>query len=269
MAFAVSAQEYRTDTLRVFFPNDRMELSPQALHVLDSLLPMILRNKKAPLSIEGYADYTGTPERNIYLSDGRARVVKEYLISKGIDSLRLRNSRGHGAIEPPMKPVTTKGVPQHRKAELIVQWPVGKQKPKVPVSEQKKEITIENLKKGGKIVLPNVNFEGGRHTLLASAYPTIKQLSEILKQHSGIRFEIQGHICCTQGKQDGYDADDNTQTLSLNRAKVVYDMLIGYGIDSTRMTYKGYGGAVRLIKEERTEADRMMNRRVEIKVLSN
>jgi len=267
---AGSAQEYRNDTLRVFFPNDRMELSPQAILALDSILPMILRNKKAPLSIEGYADYTGTAERNYVLADGRAKVVREYLTSKGIDSLRLRNSKGLGAIEPQQKPLT-KGIPQHRKAELIIRWPVAKGRGKENKTEIKPppSLNLDNVKPGDQIVLPNLNFEGGRHELLGISLPALSDVAKALKAHPNIKVEIQGHICCDSVSPDGYDSDTRTNELSLNRAHQIYTLLSRMGVDSTRMSYRGFGGKKRLIKNERSETDRMRNRRVEIKILSN
>lgn len=271
LVISVSAQEFRNDTVRVFFPNDRMELSQQALNSLDSLLPMILRNKKAPLRIEGYADYTGTPGRNEYLSSGRALSVKQYLVNKGIDSLRLANSKGMGTIEPKQKPQNLTGIPQHRKAELIVQWPVAKKNvAKKPVSKKPETtLNLEKMKVGEKIVLPNVNFEPGRHFLLSQSYPVLSEVSKILKEHPNIKIEIQGHICCDSVSADGYDSDTKTNELSLNRAKYVYSQLNKMGIDSTRMTYKGFGGKVRLKKAELTTMDQMRNRRVEIKIISN
>lgn len=267
----LQAQDYRNDTLRIFFPNDRMELSPAALHDLDSILPMIIRNKKAPLILNGYADYTGTPERNQYLSDGRATALQQYLISRGIDSLRLLQCKGLGAITPAHLPETGKGIATHRKAELIIRWPVakGKAKESKPAPKTPQQINLDNVKPGDQIVLPNLNFEGGRHVLLGISLPALSDVAKALKAHPNIKIEIQGHICCDSVNPDGYDSDTRTNELSLNRAHHIYTQLTRMGIDSSRMTYKGFGGKQRLIKNERTESDRIRNRRVEIKILSN
>jgi outer membrane protein OmpA-like peptidoglycan-associated protein len=47
----------------------------------------------------------------------------------------------------------------------------------------------------------------------------------------------------------------------------VYEYLADNGIERERMTYKGYAGTKRLVEDEYTEADRTLNRRVEIKIV--
>jgi outer membrane protein OmpA-like peptidoglycan-associated protein len=65
---------------------------------------------------------------------------------------------------------------------------------------------------------------------------------------------------------DGLDWDTGEEKLSVNRARVVYDYLIKSGIDSTRLSYAGFGSGRKLVKEV-TERDRMLNRRVEMKII--
>jgi outer membrane protein OmpA-like peptidoglycan-associated protein len=48
----------------------------------------------------------------------------------------------------------------------------------------------------------------------------------------------------------------------------VYDFLVAGGIDKSRMSYRGFAGRFPLVSPEQTEADRTMNRRVEVKIIS-
>ncbi len=97
----------------------------------------------------------------------------------------------------------------------------------------------------------------------------MKRLLSILQEHQNIKIEIQGHVCCLdyQKFDDGWDRDTRTYNLSINRAEHIYKYLIHNGIDSTRLSYKGFGGAFRLIEPELNEEDRIQNRRVEILVV--
>ena len=59
-------------------------------------------------------------------------------------------------------------------------------------------------------------------------------LSNFLKRNPGSKVEIKGYA-------DELGTDDYNIKLSEKRAKAVYDLLIASGIDSSRLSYKGYG----------------------------
>ncbi|HEY4181321.1 MAG TPA: OmpA family protein [Kofleriaceae bacterium] len=56
---------------------------------LDRAVTWLTANSAANVTLEGYADPTGTHEGNMTLSEGRADSVKEYLVAKGIDAGRI------------------------------------------------------------------------------------------------------------------------------------------------------------------------------------
>jgi outer membrane protein OmpA-like peptidoglycan-associated protein len=97
--------------------------------------------------------------------------------------------------------------------------------------------------------------------------PVLVKLVETLKKETNLRIEIQGHVCCFDGNDDGFDYDNLDHQLSVNRAKAVYDYLIKNGIEASRLTYKGYGYSDPKVFPEITPQDEQMNRRVEVKVL--
>jgi len=123
------------------------------------------------------------------------------------------------------------------------------------------------LKKGESLAVEGLLFMPGRHVPLESSHRVIAQLVETLKEHADLKIEIQGHICCYDGDTDGYDHDTRDHKLSENRAKIVYNYLIKYGIDEDRLTHKGYGHKYPKIFPEQTPYDEQMNRRVEIKIV--
>jgi outer membrane protein OmpA-like peptidoglycan-associated protein len=120
---------------------------------------------------------------------------------------------------------------------------------------------------GKTIVLPNVLFYGEMHLPMPVSFPTLRELFTIMKEHSGLRVEIQGHVCCTPENMDGWDMETKKEDLSVQRAKYVYTYLTGRGIDTSRMSYKGFGGSRKIFPQELNQEQMMRNRRVEIKIL--
>ena len=80
-------------------------------------------------------------------------------------------------------------------------------------------------------------------------------------ENPNLIIEIQGNICC---------ADNDSTNLSTDRAIRVYEFLISKGISANRMTYIGFGITNPIHKiPELNERERIANRRVEIKIISN
>ena len=75
---------------RVFFETDSTELTPQARVTLDKQAQWLQHYNRYSFTIEGHADERGTREYNIALSARRAQVTREYLVSRGIESHRMR-----------------------------------------------------------------------------------------------------------------------------------------------------------------------------------
>lgn len=117
-------------------------------------------------------------------------------------------------------------------------------------------------------MLENLNFEGGRHFLLEESMPILEELLKALQNNPTVTIEIQGYVCCTLGESDGLDLDLQTQDLSVQRAKAIYNFLVEKGIAANRLKYQGFGGSRKIYPYEQNEYERSRNRRVEIKILS-
>ncbi|WP_200974577.1 OmpA family protein [Echinicola sp. 20G] len=63
---------------------------------------------------------------------------------------------------------------------------------------------------------------------------SVNYVSNFLKRNPGVNVAIKGYA-------DEIGPDDYNMKLSERRAKAVYDLLIAAGIDSSRISYKGYG----------------------------
>ncbi len=109
------------------------------------------------------------------------------------------------------------------------------------------------------IDLRNVNFEFDSATLKSSATAKLDSASELLATHGSVIVEVAGHT-------DSVGSESYNQNLSERRANSVRDYLLAKGIDSSRMTARGYGEA-RPIASNDNEEGRADNRRVELIVL--
>ena len=75
---------------RVFFESDQTELSPQAIATLEKQAQWLQTYNRYSFTIEGHADERGTREYNIALGARRAQATRDYLVSQGIPTQRMR-----------------------------------------------------------------------------------------------------------------------------------------------------------------------------------
>lgn len=108
-------------------------------------------------------------------------------------------------------------------------------------------------------VLENVTFETGKADLKPESFVVLDELVEYLKRKSDERIEVGGHT-------DNVGKADANIVLSQNRANTVRAYLLMKGIDSERVTARGYG-MTEPIAENTTAEGRQMNRRTEVKIL--
>lgn len=73
----------------VNFEYDRSSLTPSSRKQLAENAEWIKNNKNVTVQIEGHCDARGSIEYNLALGERRARAVKDYLVSMGVDGSRL------------------------------------------------------------------------------------------------------------------------------------------------------------------------------------
>ena len=77
---------------RVFFDSDSTELSSTAQGTLDKQARWLNQYSRYSFTMEGHADERGTREYNFALGARRSEAAKEYLVSKGVASSRIRTT---------------------------------------------------------------------------------------------------------------------------------------------------------------------------------
>ncbi|MFQ5335119.1 MAG: OmpA family protein [Flavobacteriales bacterium] len=126
--------------------------------------------------------------------------------------------------------------------------------------EVEKNVELKKIEVGGSIVLNNIFFDYDKATLRSESTAELNRLLRMMNNMPDLKIEISGH---TDNK--GSAAYNNA--LSERRAKAVVDYLVGNGIDSGRLTFKGYGFSKPIASND-TEEGRQLNRRTEFKVVS-
>lgn len=117
---------------------------------------------------------------------------------------------------------------------------------------EKEKIKKEEITFGVPRVIP-IKFKGGTNKVLPESLHYLDDLVDTMQNNTFLTAQIRGHVCC-----------GNNERISEKRAKAVYKYLIKNGIESHRLTYKGYSNSEPLVFPERTNADRAKNRRVDI-----
>ena len=122
-----------------------------------------------------------------------------------------------------------------------------------------KNIALKRPEVGETFVLRNVFFDFDKSTLKKESEVELNKLVDYLTSNKGIKIEIGGHT-------DNQGSQSYNELLSNDRAKAVYDYLVNKGINSDRMSYKGYGMSKPIATND-TEEGRALNRRTEFTIV--
>ncbi len=124
--------------------------------------------------------------------------------------------------------------------------------------EINQEMEVVDAKPGVKFTFEHILFDFGLYDLNPLAKEELEHLISVLKRFPELKVEIAGHT-------DNIGSEEDNMLLSENRAKAVVDYIIGQGIASDNISFKGYGSS-RAIDTNETEEGRSKNRRTELEV---
>lgn len=95
------------------------QVKPTAAQNLTNLANSLQQYPNTDIVIVGHTDSVGTYEYNQRLSEQRAQAARQYLISRGVSSARIRAS-GLGETEPIADNSTDAGRAQNRRVEVAI-----------------------------------------------------------------------------------------------------------------------------------------------------
>lgn len=118
------------------------------------------------------------------------------------------------------------------------------------------KIPIDPLRVDSKISLDPVFFMRGKDRILSASFSELDRIAKLLRAHPSLQIRIDGHT-------DNIGDEWALVELSQKRATAVKRYLVKTGIQSYRIKTRGYG-ANRPLTDNKTEALRAQNRRVEL-----
>lgn len=122
-----------------------------------------------------------------------------------------------------------------------------------------RDLRAAPIEEDAVVVLNNVFFFINKAVMKKESFPELNRTADILKDRPTMIIEVAGHTC-------DLGPDDFNLYLSEQRAKAVVNYLIEKGVDKDRLSIRFYGKNNPTVPNTTAE-NRMMNRRVEFKIV--
>jgi OmpA-OmpF porin, OOP family len=103
----------------VLFVQTRTDLLPESFDELDLVVSFLKANPQVKIELAGHTDNRGVHADNVKLSQQRVNRVKEYLVSKGIDSKRI-TGKGYGGTKPIASNDSEETRKMNRRVEFVI-----------------------------------------------------------------------------------------------------------------------------------------------------
>jgi peptidoglycan-associated lipoprotein len=107
---------------QVFFDTDKADLSPRGQLMVNKVAEVVTHNDDVRVTVIGRTDRAGTATANMALSERRAELVRDALITAGVPSARIDTSwLGEGKQDVPTLDDVVKQ--RNRVVDVVVQEP--------------------------------------------------------------------------------------------------------------------------------------------------
>lgn len=203
-----------------------------------------LENKLVDTDKDGVADYLdlepSTPEGSIVNTKGQ----------------KVVDTDGDGIEDSEDYCPTVKGIAQFKGCPTAV----GSSNSSVSADEIQGNEVEGQLKYDVQKYTTDINFATKSTSIKLDSKKQLDALAKILSSNSKLIISLHGHC-------DNIGEDALNNKLSLERANIVKDYLVGKGVESSRIMTKGHGTSKPKQSNE-TEKGRSANRRVEFEVKS-
>jgi outer membrane protein OmpA-like peptidoglycan-associated protein/Tol biopolymer transport system component len=121
------------------------------------------------------------------------------------------------------------------------------------------DISLQRARSGASMVLNNIFFDYGKFDIKPESISELEKVSKFLTDNPKIKIEISGHT-------DNQGTEQSNQVLSEKRAMSVSEYLFSKSVVQARVKAIGYGSK-KPIKENDTEQNRQVNRRIEFRII--
>jgi hypothetical protein len=175
----------------VKFDNNKHKLRTDAKQVIDETVDTLLIENIAKVTVVGHTDNTADSLYNVKLSDKRAQVVKDYLISKGFDA-KIIQTNYFGMDKPIASNENEDGKQKNRRVDIVFYYNSinqnlksksnSPQTAKLRKDDMQNEIDADASKEDTTIVLPQ-----GTHIVLNRAeYLELKDCLEFTEANNSL-----------------------------------------------------------------------------------
>jgi len=227
--------------LDIEFDIDKSDIRPQYNDEVAKVGDFMKKYPTTTAVIEGYTDDVGDADYNMKLSQRRAEsVVKSLEDNFGIDPSRL-TAKGYGETRPTADNSTEAGKQKDRRIKAIIDCAVD-----VKALEPPPDRLCMTLK---------VEFASNSAEINSRYNDELDKVGDYMKKYPTTTAVIEGHT-------DNVGGFEQNMKLSQVRAENVVKYLVEKsGIDSSRLSAKGYG-YTRRIAYNSTPEGRQQNRRI-------
>ncbi|SFO50085.1 OmpA family protein [Chitinophaga sp. YR627] len=262
----------------IYFSFGSAELSDTAKHTLNTLPTTGIAD------LSGHTDTTGAAAYNAQLAAARLKAVSTYL--KRLHprtTFRLHNEGESAPVENVDSlnrcvviswQLDTDDASSTKK--LVVRRAGSREVPATatPAADSLEEMdaiagtagTIDSLHPNEilvkKFALQNILFEPDRPVLTPPSVYIVEQTAKQLSQYKGYSFEVRGHVNFTANLK--VEPGTPPFELSVNRAKLVKQLLIQYGLPADRITARGMGNSELIYPYPQNLEEKLKNMRVEV-----
>lgn len=138
------------------------------------------------------------------------------------------------------------------------------------------DVFLRPLKTGDNFVMEHIYFHPNTYALRNGAEKEISYLLNYLNNNPDVKIELQGYTngnkrisrnAAYKGKGPEWNFSGSAKKLSRHRAEAIKEFLVKQGIDSKRISTKGFGGEKMIIENPKKLEDIQKNVRVEVLIL--
>ncbi len=104
----------------ILYTTNSFELNNRSKFILKGFARFLSENPKISVLIQGHTDDVGDDDENMILSDNRAKGVKDYLVSLGVESSRLK-AKGYGETEPKNPNTSALNRAKNRRTDFVIE----------------------------------------------------------------------------------------------------------------------------------------------------
>lgn len=129
-----------------------------------------------------------------------------------------------------------------------------------PVEEKKEEPAAAPAPEKPNYSFNNIQFEFNSGVLKTASFAILDQAATEMKKDPSVKFILNGH-------SSAEGTVEHNMSLSVDRANSVKSYLVNAGIPESNLSIKGFGATQPMTSND-TEEGKVLNRRVEIKVVN-